>query len=294
MEEFMLKKIGFIGTGVMGSSMVKNLLKAGYEVHVFNRTKEKAAALTEFGAILHKEISTLVKSCEVIMTMVGFPSDVSEIYFSEVGIIKNANKNAILIDFTTSTPSLAVDIYNKAKEVGLSSLDAPVTGGDIGARDGKLAILVGGDESTFNEVYPILNVLGNNIIYHGEAGNGQHVKMCNQITIASNMLGVCEAMAYAKFAGLDQDKVLQSISTGAAGSWSLTNLAPKMLKEDFKPGFYIKHFLKDVGIAINEAEKMGLETPGLSLSKQLYEDFASQGEENSGTQALYKKYVNKL
>ncbi|MDF2606392.1 MAG: 6-phosphogluconate dehydrogenase NAD-binding [Bacillales bacterium] len=289
-----MKKIGFIGTGVMGSSMVKNLLKAGYEVHVYNRTQEKAAVLTEFGAILHGDISTLAISCDVIMTMVGFPSDVSEIYFSEDGIIKNAKKNAILIDFTTSTPTLAVDIYNKAKEAGLATLDAPVTGGDIGARDAKLAILIGGDENSFNEVYPILKCLGNNIIYHGKAGSGQHVKMCNQITIASNMVGVCEALAYAKFAGLDQEKVLQSISTGAAGSWSLTNLAPKMLKGDYQPGFYIKHFLKDVGIAINESEKMGLETPGLSLAKQLYEDFASQGEENSGTQALYKKYVNKL
>jgi 3-hydroxyisobutyrate dehydrogenase-like beta-hydroxyacid dehydrogenase len=292
--EIIMKKIGFIGTGVMGSSMVKNLLKAGYEVHVYNRTQEKAAVLTEFGAILHGDISTLAISCDVIMTMVGFPSDVSEIYFSEDGIIKNAKKNAILIDFTTSTPTLAVDIYNKAKEAGLATLDAPVTGGDIGARDAKLAILIGGDENSFNEVYPILKCLGNNIIYHGKAGSGQHVKMCNQITIASNMVGVCEALAYAKFAGLDQEKVLQSISTGAAGSWSLTNLAPKMLKGDYQPGFYIKHFLKDVGIAINESEKMGLETPGLSLAKQLYEDFASQGEENSGTQALYKKYVNKL
>jgi 3-hydroxyisobutyrate dehydrogenase-like beta-hydroxyacid dehydrogenase len=289
----MSKILGFIGTGVMGSSMVKNLLRSGFRVHVYNRSKEKALPLIEEGAILHDNIKSLAETCDVIMTMVGFPSDVSEIYFSDIGIIKNAKKDTILIDFTTSTPSLAIDIYNEAKKYGLSSLDAPVTGGDLGAREARLAILVGGDENIFEEVKPIFECLGNNIIHHGKPGNGQHVKMCNQITIASNMLGVCEAMAYAKFAGLDQQKVLQSISTGAASSFSLTNLAPRMLQGDFKPGFFIKHFIKDVTIAINEAENMGLETPGLKLAKELYEEFASQGEENSGTQALYKKYVNK-
>jgi len=282
--------IGFIGTGVMGKSMAHHLLKAGYELYVYTRTKEKAEELLNQGAKWADTPKELAQHANVIITMIGYPKDVEHIYLGEQGLIVNGKPGTYMIDMTTSTPSLAERIASEAKKKGIAALDAPVSGGDIGARDAKLAIMVGGEEEDFKTVQPILEVMGNNVVYQGKAGSGQHTKMCNQITIASTMIGVTEAIVYAKKAGLDPERVLQSISTGAASSWSLTNLVPRMVKEDFEPGFYIKHFIKDMTIALEEADKMGMDTPGLALSKSLYVQLAEAGEENSGTQALYKYY----
>lgn len=280
--------IGFVGTGVMGKSMAKNLHLAGYPLHVYTRTKGKAQALIESGAIWKETIADLTTSSDVIITMVGYPSDVEEIYLGENGILQHAKKGTYVIDMTTSKPSLAVDIYKQAHSKGVYALDAPVSGGDIGAQNGTLAIMVGGDQHVFDKLSPIFKVLGENIKLQGKAGAGQHTKLANQIAIASNMIGVCEAIVYAVKAGLDPSDVLQSISTGAAGSWSLSNLAPRMIAGDFAPGFFVKHFIKDMMIAIESAQEMGFTTPGLSLSLELYQELAQMGEENSGTQALIK------
>ncbi|WP_090830671.1 MULTISPECIES: NAD(P)-dependent oxidoreductase [unclassified Bacillus (in: firmicutes)] len=284
----MKKVIGFIGTGVMGKSMASHLLKANYTVIVYNRTKDKAKELLSLGAKWADSPKDVAKKADVIFTIVGYPSDVEEIYFGDEGILANGKEGAYLIDMTTSTPSLAVKIAEEAERKGMYAFDAPVSGGDIGAKEARLAIMVGGDDVTFNDIKPLLDVLGTNIVYQGKAGSGQHTKMCNQIAIASNMLGVCEAIVYAEKAGLNPENVLKSISTGAAGSWSLSNLAPRMLAENFEPGFFIKHFLKDMKIALDEAEKMNMDVPGLSLAHSLYALLSERGEENSGTQALYK------
>ncbi|WP_456275728.1 NAD(P)-dependent oxidoreductase [Bacillus sp. AK128] len=283
-----LQKVGFIGTGVMGKSMVKHLLEGGYEVYIYTRTKTKAEELLHLGAIWCNTPVELAVQTDIVITMVGFPSDVEEIYLGQEGILQNAKSGTYFIDMTTSSPSLAIRIFNEAKERGMFSLDAPVSGGDVGARNGTLTIMVGGEEQPFQEMNPLLSLLGQNIVLQGTAGAGQHTKMCNQIAIASNMIGVCEALAYAKKAGLNPDNVLASISTGAAGSWSLSNLAPRIINDNFEPGFYIKHFIKDMQIAIDEAEKMKLSVPGLSLAKQLYETVSEWGEADSGTQALFK------
>jgi 3-hydroxyisobutyrate dehydrogenase len=288
-----VKTIGFIGLGVMGKSMARNLLKGGYPLLVYTRTKEKANDLIEEGAVWKETVAQLAKEADVVITMVGYPKDVEEIYFGEEGILANVKEGTYVIDMTTSTPSLAEKIYKAAKARNVYALDAPVSGGDIGAKEGKLTIMVGGDEEVFSACKPILERLGTNIVLQGKAGAGQHAKMCNQIAIASNMIGVCEALAYAKRSGLDPLKVLESISQGAAGSWSLSNLAPRMLAGDFQPGFYVKHFIKDMKIALEEAEKMNLQLPGLALAKSMYEELAKAGEENSGTQALYKRYIQK-
>lgn len=280
--------IGFIGLGVMGSSMVKNLINGGYSVNIYSRTKEKASKLIDLGALWKESPKDVAKASNLIITMVGYPTDVEEVYLGEEGIINNSLASTYLIDMTTSTPTLAKRIYEEAKKRKIFSLDAPVSGGDIGAREGKLAIMVGGEEEALEAVLPVLQILGTNIVYQGPAGSGQHTKMCNQIAIASNMIGVCEAIIYAEKAGLNPETVLKSISTGAAGSWSLSNLAPRILQGNFEPGFYIKHFIKDMRIALEEAERLGLALPGLTLSKNMYEKLAESGEENSGTQALYK------
>ena len=280
--------IGFIGTGVMGNSMAGHLLKAGFPLVVYTRTKQKAEQLLDQGAQWANTPKEVAQKANVIITMVGYPADVEEVYLGEDGIVPNSNKNTYLLDMTTSTPSLAVKIHNEASKKDLHFLDAPVSGGDIGARDARLSIMVGGEYEDFQAVEPILQRLGTNIVYQGKAGSGQHTKMCNQITIASTMIGVCEALVYAKKAGLDPEEVLKSISTGAAGSWSLSNLGPKVIKGDFAPGFYIKHFIKDMNIALAEAKQMGMETPGLALAQSLYTQLAENGEKNNGTQALYK------
>lgn len=280
--------IGFIGTGVMGKSMASNLLQAGYPIIVYSRTKAKAKELLENGAEWADSPMELVQKANVIITIVGYPSDVEEVYLGEKGIIPNGKENTYLIDMTTSTPTLAKTIYEAAKKKGMHALDAPVSGGDIGAREARLSIMIGGEEEDFQTVLPILKVLGTNIVYQGMPGAGQHTKMCNQIVIASQMIGVSEAIAYAVKSGLDPNNVLKSIESGAAGSWSLSNLAPKMISGDFEPGFYIKHFIKDMKIAMEEAGKMDMDTPGLELAVTLYKKLAEQGEEDSGTQALFK------
>ncbi|WP_269085706.1 NAD(P)-dependent oxidoreductase [Neobacillus mesonae] len=280
--------IGFIGTGVMGKSMASHLMTAGYPLVVYSRTKEKAKELVEKGAYWAPTPKEVAEKATVIFTMVGYPADVEEVYLGENGLIQHGGSGSYFIDMTTSAPSLAVKIYQEAKKRGIHAIDAPVSGGDVGAREAKLSIMAGGDSEAFEAVRPILAYLGTNIVYQGKPGSGQHTKMCNQIAIASNMIGVCEAIIYAEKAGLDPETVLQSISTGAAGSWSLSNLAPRMLNGNFEPGFYIKHFIKDMKIAIDEAEQMGMEVPGLALAKSLYDQLAEKGEENSGTQALYK------
>src|SRR5690606_11919503 len=286
----MLKNIGFIGTGVMGSSMAKNLLKAGYNVSLYTRTKTKAQPLLNQGATWKESVSELASTVDVVITIVGYPQDVEEVYFGENGIIENANKGTYVIDMTTSKPSLAIDIYRRAQEKGIFALDAPVSGGDIGAKNGTLAIMVGGDQEAFDSVLPVLSVMGENSILQGQAGSGQHTKLSNQIAIATNMIGVCEAIVYAKKAGLNPARVLDSISTGAAGSFSLSKLAPRMIEGDFAPGFYVKHFIKDMTIAIESAEELGLSTPGLALSLELYKELAEKGEADSGTQSLIKLF----
>ena len=285
-------KIGFIGTGVMGKSMVKNLLQEGYSVSIYTRTKNKADDLIEQGATWKNTIAELSQQTTVIITMVGYPKDVEDVYFGKEGILENAKENSYIVDMTTSKPSLAKRIFEEGAKRGLYAIDAPVSGGDVGAKNGSLAIMAGGDKDVFKRLMPIFKVLGENIILQGEAGAGQHTKMSNQITIASNMIGVCEAIMYAKKADLDPVRVLDSITTGAAGSWSLSNLAPRMIKGDDAPGFYVKHFIKDMKIGIESAQEMGLKTPGLELSLQLYEELAQKGLEDRGTQALIKLFEN--
>lgn len=280
--------IGFIGTGVMGKSMASHLLSAGFPMIVYNRSKEKAEELLQKGAIWVSTPKEVAQQANVIFTIVGYPKDVEEVYLGKQGIITNGKSNTYVIDMTTSTPTLAVKIFEEAKSKGIHAVDAPISGGDIGAREAKLSIMVGGEKEVFLKLEPLFNILGTNVVYQGAAGAGQHTKMCNQITIASNMIGVCEAIIYAENAGLNPKNVLASITSGAAGSWSLSNLAPKMIEGNFEPGFYIKHFIKDMKIALEEAGAMGMETPGLSLAKRLYEQLAENGEENSGTHALYK------
>lgn len=282
--------IGFIGTGVMGKSMAGHLMKAGHDVLVYTRTKSKAQDLLDSGAKWKNSAGEVAAEADVIITIVGYPKDVEEIYLGKKGILNSAKQGTYLIDMTTSSPALAQRIYNEAKTKRLHALDAPVSGGDKGASEAKLAIMVGGDSEDFKAVSPIFEAMGQNIVLQGAAGAGQHTKMCNQIALACNMVGISESMGYAKKAGLDPDTVLKSIQTGAAGSWALSTLAPKMIDQDFAPGFYVKHFIKDMGIALDSAEEMGLRIPGLKLARSLYEELADMGEEDSGTQALCKLY----
>lgn len=282
--------LGFIGTGVMGRSMCGHLLSAGYRVHVYSRTRSRAQPLIDQGAIWADTPADVAANAQVIITIVGFPTDVEQVYLGENGLLSRVKEGAVLIDMTTSSPERAVRIAAAAAEKGAAALDAPVSGGDRGAREATLSIMVGGDRQAFDRVRPILEVMGKNIVYQGPAGSGQHTKMANQIAIAAGMIGVCEALAYARRAGLDPQNVLRSIEHGAAGSWSLSNLGPRMLRGDFEPGFYIKHFIKDMTIAQRSAESMGLETPGLALARSLYERLSREGAGDKGTQALYTLY----
>jgi 3-hydroxyisobutyrate dehydrogenase len=283
-------KIGFVGIGVMGKSMVRNLLKGGLEVHVYSRTQAKAEKLLEKGAIWEESVALLASRCPVIFSMVGFPGDVEEIYLADEGILDNAAPGSYIIDMTTSQPKLAKMIFEVAEKKNISSLDAPVSGGDIGAKNGTLSIMVGGERKAFEHILPLFRLMGKNIVHQGGAGAGQHAKMCNQIAIAAGMLGVCEALVYAERSGLDQRTVLKSIESGAAGSWSLSNLGPRIIDGDFSPGFYVKHFIKDMTIALESAASMGLDTPGLAGAKELYEQLAERGCGEDGTQALYRMY----
>ncbi|WP_372652762.1 NAD(P)-dependent oxidoreductase, partial [Draconibacterium sp.] len=249
--------IGWIGTGVMGISMLGHLNKVGYECTTYTRTKSKADALLANGVKWADSPAEVAAVSDVIFTIVGFPKDVREVYFGENGILAKAKPGAVLVDMTTTEPSLAVEIYEAAKAKGIQSVDAPVSGGDVGAKNGTLSIMAGGDKEAFDKVYPLFEIMGKQIVYQGEAGSGQHTKMCNQITIAGTMIGVCEALLYGHKAGLDLPTMLSSISGGAAGCWTLDNLAPRIVNRNFDPGFFVEHFIKDMGIALKEAEAMG-------------------------------------
>ncbi|HFK6342467.1 TPA: NAD(P)-dependent oxidoreductase [Listeria monocytogenes] len=285
-----MEKIGFVGIGVMGSSMAGHLLEAGYEVLVYTRTKTKAEDLLDKGALWVETPGELANKVDILISMVGYPKDVVELYLGENGFLENLAVGTVAIDMTTSSPALAKKMAEFGREKGIGVLDAPVSGGDIGAKNGTLSIMVGGSEDVFLKVKPIFDILGSSVILQGDAGAGQHTKMVNQIAIASNMIGVTEAIIYAEAAGLNPSRVLDSISGGAAGSWSLANLIPRVLKDDFSPGFFIKHFIKDMGIAISEAKQMGLELPGLTLAEKMYQTLAEQGLSEEGTQALIKYY----
>ncbi len=282
--------VGFIGLGVMGKSMAGHILKAGYELHVFTRTKETANELISKGAIWEDSVLNLSSKCDVIITIVGFPHDVEEVYLGEGGILNHASTGTLVIDMTTSSPDLATKIFKQGLEKGIQALDAPVSGGDIGAQNAALSIMVGGDKSSFEKARPIFESMGKIIVYQGESGSGQHTKAVNQIAIAAGLVAVCEAISYAKKAGLDSDSVMESIGQGAAGSWTLNNLGPRMIKGNFEPGFYIKHFIKDMTIAKDAAKNQDLYTPGLDLTLSLYRKLAEQGMENKGTQALFKLF----
>ncbi|WP_079477756.1 NAD(P)-dependent oxidoreductase [Halobacillus salinus] len=283
--------VGLVGTGVMGKSMGRNLMKEGYPLHIYTRTKSKASDLVDEGAVWEDSVAMLAQQSDIILTIVGYPHDVEGIYFGTEGILANARPDSYVIDMTTSSPSLAERINQEARAKQIHALDAPVSGGDIGARNATLSIMVGADEeSTFSHVLPVFEAMGSNIVHQGPAGAGQHTKLCNQIAIAAGMMGVVEAILYAENAGLDPKRVLQSIESGAAGSWSLSNLAPRMIDQDFSPGFYVKHFIKDMTLAIESAEQMKVPVPGLVLAKQLYEELSKNGGDNDGTQALYKYY----
>lgn len=270
--------------------MAEHLLKSGYRVHVYNRTKSKADPLIEEGAIWEDSVKDIAIKSDVIITIIGKPQDVENVYLSEAGIINHAKAGSYVIDMTTSKPKLATKIYELAKEKGIHALDAPVSGGDVGAKNAKLTIMVGGEKTAYETVLPIFKQMGENIVLQGEAGAGQHTKMVNQIAIAPGMIGICEALLYAKDAGLDPSTVLSSIESGAAGSFSLSNYGPRIIEGDFAPGFAIKHFIKDMQIALESAEEMKLDAPGLKLALEMYEKVAAKGEWESGTQALLKYY----
>ena len=282
------RQIGWIGTGVMGISMGLRLIESGFELTVFTRTKERARPLLVRGAEWGASPRALAEQCDAVVSMVGYPSDVEEIYLGDHGILNAPDARAKLaIDMTTSSPALAEKIAMIGGERGIQCLDAPVSGGDVGAKNGTLSIMVGGDAHAFASAFPIFEPLGQKIVRQGPPGSGQHTKMVNQILIATNMIGMCEGLLYAQRAGLDPREVLESVGGGAAGSWSVANLAPRILDDDFDPGFYVEHFIKDMSIALTEAERMQLSLPGLALAKQLYEALRAQGHGRKGTQALY-------
>lgn len=285
-----IRSVGFIGTGVMGRSMAGHVLDAGHRLVVFNRTKAKAEDLLARGAEWRDTPGEVASDVDVVVTMVGYPADVEAVYLGEGGVVERAREGALLVDMTTSSPDLARRIAEEAAARGLRALDAPVSGGDVGARDAKLTIMVGGDENDFRDAEQLLRCMGTNVIRQGGPGAGQHTKMANQIAVASSMLGLCESLAYAEHAGLDPARVLDSIGAGAAGSWSLTNYAPRIFRGDFAPGFYVKHFIKDMRIAIDAAREMQLRLPMLDLACNLYEQLAEDGHAEDGTQALWKLY----
>ena len=285
-----MKKIGFIGVGIMGKSMVRNLRKAGYEVAIYTRTKAKAEDVIAEGAVWCDTVAECAKGRDVVITIVGYPKDVEEVYFGDNGIIANADPGTYVIDMTTTSPRLAVRIWEEAEKAGLHAVDAPVTGGDTGAKAGTLTILAGGKKEDFDACVPVFEAMGKNINYEGKAGNGQHTKMCNQIAIAGALAGACEAMVYAKNTGLDVDTMLKSISTGAAGSAQMNNVASKAAKDDYAPGFFLKHFIKDMGLADEEAlaadTRLGVLEDVLAMAKKLEAD----GMGDLGTQAMIKYY----
>ncbi len=280
-------RVGWIGTGVMGLSMCGHLLARGMAVSIFSRTKGRAQQLLERGGTWQPSSREVAEHAQVVCTMVGYPADVRAVYFGKDGVLAGAHPGSVLIDFTTTEPSLAREIAAEAARHGVYALDAPVSGGDVGARNATLSIMVGGERAAFEAVRPLLELLGKSIVLQGAPGAGQHAKMCNQIVIAGTMIGVCEALLYGQRAGLNLETMLQSIRGGAAGCWTLDNLAPRVLKRNFDPGFFVEHFVKDMAIALDEARRMNLKLPGLELVHRLYETAVAHGHGKKGTHALY-------
>jgi 3-hydroxyisobutyrate dehydrogenase len=279
-------KLGWIGTGVMGTSMAGHLVAAGYPVTVYNRTRSKTEPLAAKGAKVAASPRAVAESSDVVFAIVGFPKDVREVFLGKEGTLAGSRPGTILVDMTTSEPSLAVEIYEAAKAKGAHFVDAPVSGGDVGAKNAALSIMIGGDEPVVEALRPCFEAMGKTIVRQGGPGAGQHTKMVNQILIATGMIGVCEALLYGHKAGLDLETVLKSVSTGAAGSWSLSNYGPRMMANNFDPGFFVEHFIKDMGIALAEAKRMNLSMPGLALAEQLYVSLKANGHGRKGTQAL--------
>jgi len=279
-------RIGWIGTGVMGASMCGHLMEAGFSATVYSRTKAKAQPLLDRGAAWADSPKAVAENSDVVFSIVGFPSDVREVILGEQGALAGAAPGAVIVDMTTSEPSLAVEIAEAAKARGAHAVDAPVSGGDIGARNGSLSIMIGGDKAVVEALQPCWEAMGKTIVHQGGPGAGQHTKMVNQVLIASNMIGVCEALLYGYKAGLDLPTVLRSVGSGAAGSWSLSNLGPRIMDNNFDPGFFVEHFIKDMGIALAESRRMGLFMPGLALAQQLYTALQAQGHGRDGTHAL--------
>lgn len=282
--------IGFIGLGIMGRHMASHLQQAGHRLHLYNRSRGGAQALLERGATWYERPADVARACDALFTMVGFPSDVEALYLGEGGLIEAARPGALLIDATTSSPALAQRIAAQAMSRGVHALDAPVSGGEVGAREARLSIMVGGDEAAFERALPLLKAMGQNVVLQGKAGAGQHTKMANQIVIASTMIGVSEGLAYASRSGLDPHRVLSSIRGGAAGSFLLDGMGARMLNGDYAPGFFTEHFIKDLGISLAEAQRMGLDLPGLALAKKLYDGLAARGHARDGTQVLFEHY----
>ena len=285
-----MKTIGFIGVGLMGKSMVRNLMKAGYELHIYARTKAKVEDVISEGAVFHESIADCVKGRDAVITIVGFPQDVEEVYFDSGNILDSAAPGAYLIDMTTTSPMLAEKIYEEGTKRGFHVLDAPVTGGDTGAKEGTLSILEGGEEADYKACLPLFEAMGTNINYEGKAGSGQHCKLANQIMIAGTLSGVCEAITYAQEKGLDLDTFMKSVSAGAAGSRQLDLFGPKIAAGDYTPGFFMKHFIKDMKLALIEANKSGLYLGVLSQVLANYEELEAEGYGELGTQALIKFY----
>lgn len=279
-------RIGWIGTGVMGTSMCGHLIAKGFSATVYNRTQAKAQPLLDIGAKWGATPKAVAEQSDVIFAIVGYPADVREVFLGKDGALAGSKAGNVLVDMTTSQPSLAVEIYKAAKDKGVQAVDAPVSGGDIGAKEARLSIMIGGDEDVVTALSPAFEAMGKTIVHHGGAGLGQHAKMVNQTLIAAGMISVCEGLLYAYKAGLDLNKVLQSVTPGAAGSWSLANLGPRMIANNFEPGFYVEHFIKDMGIALEETRKLGLSLPGLALANQLYIAVQAQGYGRKGTHAL--------
>ena len=285
-----MRKIGFIGVGIMGRSMVRNLMKEGYEVHIYARTKAKVEDVISEGAVFHDSIAECVKDRDAVITIVGFPQDVEEVYFDSGNILDSASPGTYLIDMTTTSPMLAEKIFEEGTKRGFHVLDAPVTGGDTGAKEGTLSILVGGERQDYEACLPLLEAMGTNINYEGKAGSGQHCKLANQIMIAGTLSGVCEALTYAKEKGLDPDTFMKSVATGAAGSRQLDLYGPKIIAGDYAPGFFMKHFIKDMKLALIEANKSGIDLGVLSQVLANCEELEAEGCGELGTQALMKFY----
>ena len=279
--------IGWIGTGIMGAPMCGHIVDAGFNANIFNRTKTKANNLINAGANWCNSPKEVAEKSDVIFTIVGFPNDVKEVYFGDNGVFSGIKPNTVLVDMTTTEPTLAIEIYNKAKELKCFSVDAPVSGGDKGAIEAQLSIMVGGDKDIVDSLMTLLNLLGKKIVYQGRAGSGQHSKMCNQIMVSGIMISMCETLLYSYKAGLNPQAMIQSVGSGAASNWLLNNLGPKILEKDFNPGFFVEHFIKDLGIALRESQKMGIELPGLNLARSLYEKTEELGYGRLGTQALF-------